>query len=415
MTSIRRRTVLATPLLAALPVAITTPARSHAKSPRAASRQRAPDSPQVVLDWERIAFATVYPATPVPVGVPVLGFTSLAMYDAATESAHRGHSSQTAAVATAAHDVLVHYYRAAQGALDQSLAASLAAVTDSRALAKGIRLGSEAAAEMLRSREGDGYGNPDIHYVYTQPAAPGVWVPNPGAVDMLGAWIGSLRPLVVSEATQVPGPDPLTSRQYAVDYDEVRRLGSTTSAQRTPTESATAQFFNSNSATMVGDGLIRRLEAQPLDLVETARIFAAMHGAMTDSVITCWRLKRDVGFWRPSQAIARALEDGNPDTQPEAGWTPLVANPNYSDYVSGHAALTAPAVEVIRHALGEDTALELRSVNGPPRIFTQLAHIEHDAFMARIWSGLHFRTAMVAGYTIGHDTARRVLDELDDR
>lgn len=414
MTSIRRRTVLATPLLAAVPVALTTAARSQAASPTTAARRRSADSAQVVLDWERIAFATVYPASPVPVGVPVLGFTSLAMYDAAASSAHRGRSSETAAVATAAHDVLVHYYQAAQGALDQSLAASLAAVTDSRALAKGSRLGREAAAEMLRSREGDGYGNPDIHYTYTQPAAPGVWVPNPGSLDMLGAWIGSLRHLVVRDETQVAGPDALTSAAYATDYDEVARLGSTTSTERTPAETATAQFFNSNSATMVGDALIRRLEAVPIGVVETARVFAAMHGAMTDSVITCWRLKRDVGFWRPSQAIARALADGNPATEPVAGWTPLIPDPNYSDYVSGHASLTAPAVEVIRRTLGEDTPLELRSVNGPPRLYTQLAHIEHEAFLARIWSGLHFRTAMVAGYTIGHDTAARVLRELDD-
>jgi hypothetical protein len=32
--------------------------------------------------------------------------------------------------------------------------------------------------------------------------------------------------------------------------------------------------------------------------------------------------------------------------------------------------------------------------------------------MARIWSGLHFRTAMEDGYYIGHKTARRVLQLL---
>ena len=35
--------------------------------------------------------------------------------------------------------------------------------------------------------------------------------------------------------------------------------------------------------------------------------------------------------------------------------------------------------------------------------------IEHDAFNARIWSGLHFRRAMVDGYAVGHRTARRVM------
>ena len=39
-----------------------------------------------------------------------------------------------------------------------------------------------------------------------------------------------------------------------------------------------------------------------------------IHGAMTDSAIRVWGLKRDVGFWRPSQAVAGAETDGNPAT-----------------------------------------------------------------------------------------------------
>jgi hypothetical protein len=111
---------------------------------------------------------------------------------------------------------------------------------------------------------------------------------------------------------------------------------------------------------------------------------------------------------RPSQAIAGAADDGNPMTQPQPGWTPLVPNPPYADYVSGHASVTAPALEMIRLTLGEDTSLELRSVNGPPRVYPNLSAIEYDAFHARIWGGLHFADAMDDGYQLGHETARRV-------
>jgi hypothetical protein len=78
--------------------------------------------------------------------------------------------------------------------------------------------------------------------------------------------------------------------------------------------------------------------------------------------------------------------------------------------VSGHACLTGPAVEIIRRTLGEHTPLEIRSVNTPiPRTHADLTELEHDAFHARIWSGLHYRTAMVDGYDIAHRTARRVI------
>jgi hypothetical protein len=367
------------------------------------------DSPQVVLDWERIVFRTVYTdtATPIPVGVPVLGFVSVALHRAATRSAHVGASSETAAVATAAHDVLVHYYPAQAPQLAADLAASLAGIGPA-SRSKGARIGARAAADMLASRVGDHYL--DLSFHYSKTPGPGVWQPNPGATDMLAPWLGSLRPLFVDRPVPVAGPYA-TSAAYAVEYDEVRRLGSVSSAERSPAQTATAQFFNSNSATMVGDALIRYLELHPIGLLATARMFAMMHGAMTDSAIRVWGLKRDVGFWRPSQAVAGADTDNNPATAPEAGWAPLVPNPNYSDYVSGHAGLTGPACEVIRRTLGEDTALELRSVNSPtPRVYGHLSEIEYDAFNARIWSGLHFRRAMVDGYDIAHRTAERVMD-----
>ena len=370
------------------------------------------ESPQVVLDWERIVFRTVYTdtATPIPVGVPVLGFVSVALHDAATRSAQVSHSSERAAVATAAHDVLVHYYPAQSAPLAADLAASLAGIGPA-ARSKGARIGARAAAAMLASRVGDHYLDPSFHYA--KAPGPGVWQPNPGTADMVAPWLGSLRPLFVDGPVRVPGPDALASAAYASDFDEVRRLGSASSAERSDDQTATALFFNSNAATMVGDALIRYLEAHPLDLLHTARLFALMHGAMTDSAIRVWGLKRDVGFWRPSQAIIGADNDGNPATAPETGWTPLVPTPNYSDYVSGHAGLTGPACEIIRQTLGDETPLELRSVNSPtPRVYRRLSQIERDAFNARIWSGLHFRRAMIDGYAIGHGTARRVMAAL---
>ncbi len=266
---------------------------------------------------------------------------------------------------------------------------------------------------MIASRVGDGYLDPKIHYAL--PPGVGVWQPTPPATDMLAPWLGSLRRLVTHRKVRLPGPDELTSASYAADFDEVKRLGSATSTERTPEQTATAQFYNSNSATTVSEALVRRLEAEPIGLRATALLFARVHAAMTDAVIQCWRLKRDVGFWRPDQAVAGAETDGNPDTSTEPGWTPLVPTPPYSDYVSGHASLTAPAIETIRLTLGENTTLELRSVNSPtPRVYTQLSDIETDAFNARIWSGLHFRRAMVDGYRLGHRTARAVFRQLGD-
>ena len=136
----------------------------------------------------------------------------------------------------------------------------------------------------------------------------------------------------------------------------------------------------------------------------------------SDAIITCWRLKYEVGFWRPFQAIHAADTDGNPATAPDPSWTPLIANPPYSDYVSGHGCLTSPTVQIIRRTLGENTPLRLHSystlIQRTDRDYRTLGAIEHDAFHARIWGGLHFRTAMEDAYAIGHTAADQVLHRL---
>jgi hypothetical protein len=159
----------------------------------------------------------------------------------------------------------------------------------------------------------------------------------------------------------------------------------------------------------VADATVRYLQTHPMGILETAHLFAAMHGAATDSMIRCWQQKRDVGFWRPFQAIGGPFDDGNAGTIPEPGWTPLVPMPNYSDYDSGHGSATSPQVEVVRRVLGEHTPLEMRSTVGAPRFYSQLSEIEAEAFPARIWGGLHYRKAMIDAYETGHTTAARVL------
>ena len=388
----------------------STSAAGPPTTARDASQRAHPSS--VVVDWERSSIRTIFTqaALPIPVGVLYLGFVSLAMHDAVETSLETRGSSEAAAAAAAAHGVLTEYFEAWTTDLDADLAASLASLGSGPGVATGVGVGEDAATRMIDSRDDDGRDDPTI--LYSKPMEPGFWQP-PAGGSMLAPWLGSVEPLVLDQLVTLNGPDRLTSRQYTRDYNEVRRLGSATSTERTPGQTETALFFNSNSAIMVAEAVLNRLEVQPVSLRRTARLFAVMHGAMADSIITCWQLKRDVGFWRPFQAIAGAADDGNPRTQPESGWTPLIPNPPYSDYVSGHASLTGPAVEAVRRFLGEGTDLTLHSsATNTDRTYSRLRAIERDAFGARIWGGLHFRDAMEDGYQLGHRTARRVMRAL---
>ena len=313
----------------------------------------------MVFTWQRIALRTVYTvgATPVPIGIPSLGFTSLAMHRAVQSSLRRDVSSERAALVEAAYRVLRRYYPAQGAQLAADRATSLASVNPGRAKRTGVKMGKRAARHLLAERVGDHYMDTTIHY--TLPPGPGVWQPAAPATDMLGAWVGSLRHLVVRKHVKVDGPDALTSSAYTAQFEEVKSLGRSTSTTRTEAERQTALFFNSNPPIMYGEALIGYLQRHPIGLAESARLFAAVHAAMTDSLIQCWRLKRDVGFWRPIQAIRGAENDGNPATTDDDTWTPLVPTPPYSDYVSGHGCVTGPTMEVIRRTLGERTELTL--------------------------------------------------------
>lgn len=414
--SLARRTgcVLSALLVVLSPLALTGPAgTAHATGSHHGGGGSAQ---QVAIDWQRIAMRTVYtettPTPPPPVGVVYVAFTSMAVHNAVKATLRWRSASASAAIAQAAHDVLIEYFPASGANLDRDLAATLAKVRDGRAEDKGVRIGKAAAAAMIASRADDGRN--DASVVYDKPQKPGNWQPAPGGA-MAFAWLAKMDQIVPTRPVRVGGPDRLTSADYAADYNEVRRVGSTTSTERTAEQTAIAQFMAANQIPVYRDALCRVLEHDPLSLYRTTLLFARIDAAVVNAFIQTWNLKLNVGFWRPFQAIAGAADDRNPDTAPEANWAPLVPNPSYSDYTSGHAAATSPMAEVVRRTLGEDTALELRLATPTGvvvRTYDTLSALEHDAFMARIWGGLHFRKAMEDGYYLGHKTARRVMHVL---
>ena len=366
----------------------------------------------VAVGWQRTAARTIYVerGSAPALGGLYLAFTSLAVYDAARQGQRHGSHAAAAAVAQAAHDVLLEYFPLSQAALDADLVASLAMVPDGTKRATGRAIGAVAAATMIAARVDDGRNDPQ--YVYSRTAALAVWPAAAVPGGMLLPWLGFVDPVVDVPPVAVAGPDSITSPAYAADFEEVRMLGATAVTDRTPEQTAIAQFFGGNPVLTYRNALCDLLEGEPLGLLPTTRLFARIDAAVANSFIQTWRSKFQVGFWRPFQAIAAATADGNPFTKPHpVAWASLVPTPAYSEYTSGHAAATSPFAEVLRRTLGDATPLVLRS-GGVTRAYDSLSALEFDAFHARIWGGLHFRRAMDDGYLLGHTTAGRVISTI---
>jgi hypothetical protein len=176
-----------------------------------------------------------------------------------------------------------------------------------------------------------------------------------------------------------------------------------------------ADFFYINSNVAMERALVAYLRKHPMRVERAALMFAIMNASMADAVRNICKLKLEVGFWRPAEAIVRGDEDGRKKTVADPAWKPYRATPPYSEYASGHAVVTSTFAETARMFLGNDVPLTLVSVpvappgvTPPSRNCASLSELEHEAYWGRIWAGIHFRDGMDDGYYIAHTTVYRV-------
>lgn len=327
-------------------------------------------------------------------------------------------ASTQAAAASAAYHLLFRYFSATSAArLNTAYAESLAAIPNGRAKTLGIDFGRRAAARIAKLRVGDGRG---AVLPFTMPLGPGVWRPT-SAAQFQNTWLSELRPLAINSPEQFrAGPPPaLNSAKYAQEFNEVKSLGSATSATRTASQTETAKFFSDIAIGPLQASLRDLATRRNMSISDRARLFAAVNMSIADTIIVVWDSKFHYGFWRPVTAIQLADTDGNAATAPDPTWTSLITNPPYPDHTSGLTSvigsLTRSVSRVLNHAGGR-VSLNITStaagLPGPPltRHYEFAGRLNAEAIDARVWSGLHFRTADVVGSLQGRRVADWILD-----
>ncbi|GIF20110.1 hypothetical protein BJ973_001984 [Actinoplanes tereljensis] len=313
--------------------------------------------------------------------------------------AHRGDSAD-AAVAAAAYRVLLSLFPAQSPALDGMYAAALASIPDGRAKRGGIAVGERAAADMIAARVGDGAFGPATWTVGT---APGQWRPTPPTYASDGAWVGDMRSFVIprNDMFRTAGPPALTSATWLRDLAEVKAIGGVDSTVRTQDQTEAAKWWHDRRLT---EWEIKRQLAgtQHLSTLQTARMFALADVANADSLIACFNEKKFWSFWRPVTAIQ---ETSDPT------WMPLLITPPFPDYTSGHTCSTSTIMATLRAFFGrDDIAFSAYSADsGTTRYFDSFSSAVDEVVEARIWGGVHYRTADVQGVRIGAGVARYVL------
>lgn len=321
------------------------------------------------------------------------------------------NASQDAAAVTAAYHVLVHFYPAQKAALDENYAVAMEAVTDAARREAGRAIGEQAARASITA----GGIDPAIAQTPYRPrTVTGQWTAT--ALPVIEPYSIAFKPWILPRADAVrPAPPPaFDSERWARDYEEVRRIGGRESRERTPHQALMARYRITPD---MMPSLRNTADAPGRSLVQNARLFALFNMVSDDTGMATGDAKLHYNYWRPIAAIRNGADDGNPATQPDPSWEPLIATPNHPEYPCAHCSGAAAMAEVMKAETGPRPAFGVRvSSRSIPNAAVQVMPTWDDwvreVSLSRTLGGVHYRFSNEAGEEIGRRVARMGLERL---
>jgi hypothetical protein len=372
-----------------------------------------------VTDWNNVMLQAMLtaPVTAAPVATRVGAIVQAAVFDAVNgidrrytpiyvPAAAAPGASQRAAAVQAAYATLVNLYPNQKAKFDQQRSDSLAAITDaSDAVQQGLSWGQYVADQIWAWRSQDGFSNAPPPYLGgTQP---GQWRPTPPAMAPgLVPQLATCTPWVLRSPSQcrTSGPPAMASDQYTADYNETKSMGGSTNSGRTADQTLYANFWQAGNPPDYWDPVAISLATQHRhSMVRTARLLALVNMGIADSIIGCWDAKYNYSFWRPVTAIQSGGADGNDATAADPAWTPLITTPPFPEYPSAHSCASGAATRILSQEFGEESSFDVVSnaMPGVTRNFHNFTAALAEVVNARIFGGIHFRTACVDGTALG--------------
>lgn len=401
-------------------------------------------SNNVVLAWNEALSLAVDNKMPPPPEARIYAMVTLAVHDALNNvvpkfetyaldnswvnskaiSKKNIHSIADAAVAQAAHDVLTALVPASVQNAASLLATTLSEIEDSEFKARGIQVGKNAAQAVLADRQSD---PPLMFKTYSLGTEPGLYqsfppysIANPPVWPVNSAFapdMGIFRPfgIVTSSQFRARPPYPLESSEYAADFEEVKRLGSNTSTDRTPEQTEIGIFFLDNVSNSINRVVRIMAVRENLDGWETARLLALTHMAQFDAALSSFEGKYHYNRWRPITAIRSGANDLNDETIGDPNWIIVQAaraTPPTPTYPSTHAEMGSAGAEILKLFFKKDTkqfTIGSYALPAVQRSFTSFSQFSTECAVSRIYIGYHFRDDIVEGERKGRELAKYVF------
>jgi membrane-associated phospholipid phosphatase len=293
------------------------------------------------------------------------------------------YPSEYAAVAGSVSAVLAYLFPDDAKLLnDQADAATrsrlLAGVEYPSDVQAGLALGRAVAAQVIERAKRDGS---DAKWTGSVPTEPGHWNGTNPIMPMAGTW----QTWVLRSGGELrPAPPPAyDSKQETDELAELKNI------QRTPKMMADAFFWeyasggtrnywywNEQTTKKI---LEYRLDANP---PQEARAYALESIAVYDTGVACWDAKYAYWAIRPVQL--------------DPTLKPLFPTPNHPSYPAAHACFSTGAATTLAHLFPRDAPS-----------FKALADVAGES---RIWAGIHFRSDVNAGQSLGSAVAQKVIE-----
>jgi hypothetical protein len=380
----------------------------------------------VITDWNQAALNAANVARyGGPAETRLLAMVHAAMYDAVNSIDRRheayavdvkaaaGASMEAAAVA-AAHGILVRALPTQKSMLDSERSKSLSGIPEGHVRDSGIAVGEQVAEKLFALRKDDG-SNRKVEYVFG--SGPGIYQRTPPgfAAPVANQW-RFVKPFMLLNAKQfdVPPPPAIASDRFARDFEEVREFGSKNSTARTSQQTASAVFWVQSEMIPFSAAARSAAAGHNNNLVDNARLFALFSMAAADAIIAGYEVKYTHSFWRPITAIRAGAVAFNSKLSADPGWEPLITTPPHPDYPSAHC-LASGAMEMVLRSFFASDKVDVTVVFPAPGIlrhYTSFSQIAQEVVDARVWSGIHYRSADEQGLELGHKVAQYGMTHL---
>ena len=389
------------------------------------------DSINQVLEWNQVFIDTLIATSTANSSSQRLGaILHTAIFDAyngierrytpiRVDSSAPPGASRRAAVIAAAYTAIVGLFPSLtleqRMTLHDRYVASLAALSDDggdggQSRDRGITWGEQVASMVLAWRATDGFVRNPPYPPFRGGLAVGQWRPTGGSCAAMSALgLAFTAPFVVVSPVQFdPGP-PRSLADYADDFNSVKALGRQTESTRTDDQTVLAPFWEGNASVHWNQAANQIARAHELSLSDSNRLLAVLNIAMADTAFTIWNAKLFYGgnplevTWRPATSIPLA-DDGNPVTEPDPDWKPLVTTPCHPEYPAGHPSQNGAAATVLLSQFDDGQTFTLTTGQSSRKYFS-ITQARSDGNNARVWGGMHYPSTVAISDAVGEAVA----------